>query len=56
MAHKTTYEESRQKQPVKVVNRTDTVKACNEPMTSSVERDGHDNGVHQEFLVDTVQH
>jgi hypothetical protein len=56
MAHKTTYEESRQTQPVKHVNRTDTEGTRNKPRTSSVAKDGHDNGVHQGFLVDTVQY
>jgi hypothetical protein len=57
MAHKTTYEESRQKQPVAVINRTNAEEgARSKPRTSSVARDGHDNVGHPGFLVDTVQY
>ena len=56
MAHKTTYEESRQTQPAKVVNHTNAEGTRNKPRTSSVAKDGHGNGVHQGFWVDTVQY
>ena len=56
MAHRTAYEGSPPKRPVDVVNRTDVERASNAPRTLSVPIGGRDNGGHQVFWVDTVQH